>query len=402
MFRLGWFFVYALILRMPPVAYFMLSGLAEVEHALAEKNIPFYFLQGRPEKEIDTFIHEKEIGALITDFSPLRYNRIWKESLLHHVTVPFSEVDAHNIVPVWVASSKQEYGAYTLRPKIHRLLPEYLTAFPLLKTQEHEWGESVKQVDWKSVRSVMKEDTTVLPVTWLSSGEKAADTALTEFINVKLETYDQDRNDPTRHAQSDLSPYIHFGQLSTQRIALEIDHAAVSSLSKNAFLEEVIVRKELSDNFCFYNPDYDSTKGFPAWAKKTLHKHRRDIRPYTYTVQELENGKTHDDLWNGAQQELRIRGKMHGYLRMYWAKKIYEWSSTPEEALKHTIYLNDKYFLDGRDPNGYVGIAWSIGGVHDRAWFEREIFGKIRYMSYNGAKSKFSIKEYIDYVRALS
>ena len=166
--------------------------------------------------------------------------------------------------------------------------------------------------------------------------------------------------------------------------------------AQDAFLEELIVRRELSDNFCFYNPDYDRFSGFPAWAQKTLNDHRRDPRPYLYRREEFEAARTHDPLWNAAQTEMVRRGKMHGYLRMYWAKKILEWTASPEEALETAIYLNDRYELDGRDPNGYAGIAWSIGGVHDRAWKERPVFGKIRYMSYQGCAGKFPVRDYLE------
>jgi deoxyribodipyrimidine photo-lyase len=165
--------------------------------------------------------------------------------------------------------------------------------------------------------------------------------------------------------------------------------------SAEAFLEELIVRRELSDNFCYYNSNYDSFKGFPDWAKETLNTHKKDEREFVYSVKIFEESKTHEDLWNAAQNELIRAGKMHGYMRMYWAKKILEWSKSPEEALKISIYLNDKYELDGRDPNGYTGCAWAIGGVHDRAWVERPVYGKIRYMNRNGAKRKFDVEKYV-------
>jgi deoxyribodipyrimidine photo-lyase len=175
----------------------------------------------------------------------------------------------------------------------------------------------------------------------------------------------------------------------------------VPAAVKEAFLEELTVRRELADNFCNYNPSYDQCDAFPDWAKKTLDEHRKDRREFIYSREELENGLTHDQLWNAAQLELVKRGKMHGYMRMYWGKKILEWTRSPEEALKYAIYLNDRYELDGRDPNGYAGIAWSLGGVHDRAWNERPVFGKIRYMSYNGCKSKFNVNKYIEYATNL-
>jgi len=195
--------------------------------------------------------------------------------------------------------------------------------------------------------------------------------------------------------QSNLSPYLHFGQISAQRIALEVRKARLDPEAQKAFLEELIIRRELSDNYCYYNPDYDRPSGFPAWAQKTQATHQDDRREYDYSSEQLEKAQTHDPLWNAAQMEMVHKGKMHGYMRMYWAKKILEWTKSPEEAQRIAITLNDKYELDGRDPNGYTGIAWSIGGVHDRAWGERPVFGKIRYMSYNGSKSKFDVKGYI-------
>jgi deoxyribodipyrimidine photo-lyase len=165
--------------------------------------------------------------------------------------------------------------------------------------------------------------------------------------------------------------------------------------------DQLIVRRELADNFCLYNPHYDTPQCFPEWAGRTLSDHARDARPYVYARERLEGGETHDDLWNAAQQEMAQSGKMHSYLRMYWAKKILEWTPSPAEALETVIALNDRYELDGRDPNGYAGAAWSVGGVHDRAWGERPVFGKIRYMSYNGCKSKFDVRAYTRRVREM-
>ena len=176
----------------------------------------------------------------------------------------------------------------------------------------------------------------------------------------------------------------------------EIKSSSLSNSDKDVFLEELIVRRELSDNFCEYEPSYDYFEGFHPWAKKTLNQHREDKRDYLYTRGKFEYAETHDPLWNAAQNQMRLAGKMHGYMRMYWAKKILEWSPSPEIALQVAIDLNDKYELDGRDPNGYAGIAWSIGGVHDRAWFDRPVYGKIRYMNFNGCKSKFNVQKYIE------
>ncbi len=395
---------------------FMLTGLEEVEFELGKKNIPFYFLLGDPEVEISKFAREQSASALVSDFYPLKYARTWKERISEIVEIPLYEVDAHNIVPCWVASAKQEFGAYTFRPKIHKLLPEYLGGRSTQVRQMQTVAKKAK-VNWQKVRSEIHVDPAVPKVDWIVPGEKVAQKMLQHFITHKLKNYNEDRNDPTKDAQSNLSPYLHFGHISSEQVVLEVLNATGFRLSEvlekhttstvplrlsaMAFIEELVVRKELSDNFCFYNKFYDSTKGFPAWALKTLDEHRGDDREYIYTLKQLEEASTHDDLWNAAQTEMVRKGKMHGYMRMYWAKKIFEWSRTPEQAMEHAIHLNDRYFLDGRDPNGYTGIAWSVGGVHDRAWFERPVFGKIRYMSHGGAKSKFKIAEYIQKIESL-
>lgn len=389
---------------------FMLKGLQEVEGALARKKIPFFFLRGGPEEEIPYFIERYEIGTLITDFSPLRIKRTWTEKIASGINVPFFEVDAHNVVPCWEASKKQEYAAHTFRPKLLRLLPEFLTEYPELEANsefpEIAAGsgkpETFSEVQKNGIGTLFpgeffEEKTGFLPdFALFEAGEAAARKIMDEFLTNKLGSYSTLRDDPTKDALSNLSPYLHFGQISAQRVALKVEKTKVDPESKRVFLDELLVRKELADNFCCYNPFYDSFDGFPEWAKKTLNSHRRDQRSHIFTLEELETGRTYDPLWNASQIQLLRRGKMHSYMRMYWAKKILEWSESPEKALETAIYLNDKYELDGRDPNGYAGIAWSIGGVHDRAWKEREIFGKIRYMSYEGSKRKFDFKSYIE------
>jgi len=374
---------------------FMLEGLQEVENHLAELNIPFFLLIGSPEQELPAFLVKHHIGGLVTDFDPLRIKQQWKKEVAAHIKSRIYEVDGRNIVPCWEASSKKEYAAYTLRPKIHRALPEFLKDFPLAQKHPFPWPKKVKKTNWDEAEISLKIDRSVPEIDWLLPGEKAAAATLDRFLTKKLSAYASRRNDPTEDGVSNLSPYLHFGQISAQRVALQLKKKKVNKESKDGFLEELIVRRELSDNFCFYNPDYDRFAGFPEWAQKTLNEHRGDKREYLYSLEQFEDGKTHDDLWNAAQMEMVHRGKMHGYLRMYWAKKILEWTGSAEEALEVAILLNDKYELDGRDTNGYVGIAWSVGGVHDRAWKERPIFGKIRYMSYGGCKAKFDVNSYI-------
>lgn len=377
-------------LNAPWRAYqFMLEGLKEVEAAARAHGIAFFLTLGDPAEEIPALAKRLKVGAVVTDFNPLRMPLQWKSAVTKHLDVLFEEVDAHNIVPCWIASPKLEFAAYTLRPKLHRLLPEWLTEFPRLKTHPHAWPHEPKAVDWETAIQSLSIDHSVKPVEWIKPGEHAAQLTLKDFLKHRLARYDEGRNDPTEAAQSDLSPYLHYGQLAPQRVALLTqDHPA--------FFEELVVRRELSDNFCYYNPHYDRFEGFHEWAQKTLNEHRSDPRTHLYCLKEFEEARTHDALWNAAQRQMVETGKMHGYLRMVWAKKILEWTASPEEALRIAIHLNDKYELDGRDPNGYVGVAWSIGGVHDRAWNEREIFGKIRFMSTEACKRKFDVEAYIE------
>jgi deoxyribodipyrimidine photo-lyase len=374
---------------------FMLKGLQELEEALHKKNIPFFLLEGEPTDTIPLFLSELKASVLVTDFDPLRIKRNWKKEISNRIDIPFYEVDAHNIVPCQFVSDKTEFAAHTIRPKIHKHLPEFLEEFPEVKKMKKSSAVTSNKTDWNKVVKSLKIDYSVKEVHWIKPGEKAAAKAIKEFLENRFDLYAEKRNDPNENAQSNLSPYLHFGQISAQRIALIVQQFYQNHPSTESFLEELIVRKVLSDNYCFFNTNYDSFNGFHDWAKETLNKHRKDKREFVYSLHEFENADTHEDLWNAAQRELVTTGKMHGYMRMYWAKKILEWSKSPEEALKISLYLNDKYELDGRDPNGYVGCAWSIGGIHDRAWTERPVYGKIRYMNRNGAARKFDVDKYI-------
>lgn len=374
---------------------FMLRGLRQLRGSLDPLGIPFFLLKGDPSSEIMAFAEEYGVGSLVTDFDPLKEKRVWKDRAFQGLNAHVYEVDAHNIVPCWAASTHQEYGAYTLRPKLHRYLPVYFEEYPEVAAHPIPWRGEPDDFSLESTMEWLKPEAWGDEVTWIRPGEAAAKEALGSFIATRLGGYRLNRGDPVEKSQSDLSPYLHFGQLSAQRVALSIIGCQCHKPSADAFLEELLVRRELSDNYCLYNDNYDASQGFPQWARKTLDDHRGDRRDYIYTPEEFEAAKTHDPLWNAAQQEMKERGKMHGYMRMYWAKKILEWSESPEEALRIAILLNDRYELDGRDPNGYAGIAWSIGGVHDRAWKERPIFGKIRYMGRKGMDAKFDTGAYI-------
>jgi deoxyribodipyrimidine photo-lyase len=376
---------------------FKVAGLQETANTLAQRSIPFYLLQGNDTvRHIISFVQRFGIGAVVTDFSPLKLQQEWLQRLTQSVDVPVAEVDAHNVVPVWQASEKCEYAARTIRPKIHRQLDTFLTEFPQILRQPAPWPHEVPSIDWSTAKTAPQFAVDVPPVSWCAAGETAAHEQLQRFLDERLHRYSDASNDPNEHVVSDLSPYLHFGHISAQRIAHAVEaRPGTRREDKDAFLEELIVRKELSDNYCFFEPNYDTPSGFPTWAQETLDVHKDDERPYVYTKEEFEMAKTHDDLWNAAQRQMVTTGKMHNYMRMYWAKKILEWTNTPQYAQNVAIELNDRYELDGRDPNGYVGVAWSIGGVHDRGWTERPIFGKVRYMNRNGCKRKFDVEHYI-------
>nr|QXF69110.1 CPD photolyase [Pohlia nutans] len=382
---------------------FMLRGLKVLEPKLAELNIPFFIVKGDATQTIPTFVADSKAALLVTDFAPTRHGREWRDTVATNIgEVPFHEVEAHNVVPTWVASDKRETGARTIRPKIHRALPEWFKDIPAVEKQAAWTGQQPAKFDWDSeIAEVLERGKDVPEVTWCEPGEDAGWEALMGFLN-RLKGYHELRNKPAAKALSNLSPYYHFGQLSCQQAAVEVAKLKGKHKAEvDAFLEEAVVRRELSDNYVFYEPNYDNLDACAGWAKETLQKHSTDKREYIYTWDELEKGETHDELWNAAQHEMVYVGKMHGFMRMYWGKKILEWTESPEQALDYALRLNDKWELDGRDSNGYVGVMWSIGGVHDQGWGEREIFGKIRYMNYAGCKRKFDIATYVKMVNAM-
>jgi deoxyribodipyrimidine photo-lyase len=237
------------------------------------------------------------------------------------------------------------------------------------------------------------------PVPGVEAGPVAGRRRLREFVRHGLSGYATTRNHPELDGTSRLSPYLHFGHLGPREVALAVRDAEAPLEDRQAFLEEFIVRRELAVNFVAFNPQYDSLEGCERWARATLERHRADRRELRYSARQLEEAETHDPLWNAAQRQMVATGWMHGYVRMYWAKKILEWTEDPAKAFAIAVLLNDRYQLDGRDPNGYTGIAWGIGGKHDRAWGpERPIYGTIRYMSYASTSRKFDCRRYIQRV----
>lgn len=374
---------------------FMLKGLKKVEEKLEERKIPFVLLSGEPSEEIPKFVEDADVSLLISDFNPLYISRKWKSEVTSKIDIPYKTIDTHNIVPVTEVSDKAEFAAYTFRPKINKKLIEFADEFPTDIIYRDNPAKVVKN-DWEKIIKNLEIDFKVDEVDWLLPGEEEAEKMMNNFLCKKLTGYKENRNNPNVDAVSNLSPYLHFGHISAQRVYLETLKQNNQNEDVQVFLEELVVRRELSDNFCLYNKDYDNFSGFHEWAQVTLNNHREDKREYLYELNQFEYSETHDKLWNAAQNQMKKSGKMHGYLRMYWAKKILEWTVNPETAIATANYLNDKYELDGRDPNGYTGSAWSIGGVHDRPWFEREVYGKIRYMNFNGAKRKFDVDMFID------
>ncbi len=379
---------------------FMLDGLRQTAAALAERGIRLAVLHGSPETTIPQLA--KQADAVIVDEGYLRIQRQWRKTVAAAIDCPLTEVTTNLIVPVTAASDKENFSAGTLRPRIRRQLDKFLT--PLKSTAPKKSSLDIKipgVLDIASPKLLDKLtlDSSVSPSPCYTGGAAEAHRRLTAFLARTLDRYALDRNDPLLDCQSNLSPYLHFGQISPLTVALAA--AKTNSPGRDSFLEELIVRRELSHNFVYYNTGYDRYEtALPAWAQRTLAVHRKDKRPYLYSLEQLEQAKTHDAAWNAAQRQMVMTGKMHNYLRMYWGKKILEWTPTPQEGFAWAIYLNDKYELDGRDPNGYAGTAWCFG-KHDRAWGERPVFGKIRYMNAAGLKRKFDVDGYIRSIELL-
>lgn len=372
---------------------FLLGGLECVSKELQQKNIPLHVLQPAAgtatvgQVVCETALRKLGAAMVVTDFSPLRQFREWKElqaaPILSNAGVPLYLVDAHNIVPVWSAVDKRQVGARTLRPRIHKVIGKYLQSYPVLSDMK----ASVASPEFKlgEYKAFLQMDDSVPAVDWAKPGTVAAMEQFDSFVAKGLKNFDSLRNDPVqKDICSNLSPWINHGHVSFASITKQVKKLNKYANGTASFVEEGVVRRELSDNFCYYSPnDYDSLTTAAVWAQESLALHAADPREYLYSLEELETGETHDDLWNAAQLQVVREGQMHGFMRMYWAKKILEWTVSPNFALRAAQYLNDKYALDGKDSNSFVGVGWSIMGIHDMGWKERPIFGKIRFMNYS-------------------
>jgi deoxyribodipyrimidine photo-lyase len=381
---------------------FMLEGIRDAQASLDKANIPFVLQVGEMVAAV-TKLAEKA-AWVVTDVGYLRIQRQWRDAVAKAIACPFTAVETDVIVPAAAASEKEETAARTLRPKILKRKDEFFDSVPAARSQEPPAAlpEGITSaVDPARLLSEMPVHAGVSPVSAFTGGQQAAKILLNRFIGEKLADYESLARDPAARCQSDLSPYLHFGQISPVAVYQEVSSADAPDNAKWAFLEQLLVRRELSINFVYHNPGYDRYEtAVPNWAQESLKAHQADPRPYTYTRDEFEQAKTHDPYWNAAQTEMAVTGKMHNYMRMYWGKKIIEWTKDPAEAFEIMLYLNNKYELDGRDPNSFTGVAWCFG-KHDRPWQERQIFGKIRYMNAKGLERKFKIAQYVERVNSL-
>ncbi len=373
---------------------FLLEGLAETRQALRERGIRLVVRRGPPAEGI--FALARSAALAVVDGGYLRHQRLWRQEAAEQLECPLVQVETEVVVPVAAASPKEEYSAATFRPKIRRALPHFLTPLPEADPRKSSLGLDFEAWDFPdapAALAMLDVDRSVLPVEAFRGGYRAVRQRLDRFLQEKLAGYPEQRNDPCADGVSGLSPYLHFGQIAPLEVALAAQ--ATGLPAADVFLEELIVRRELAANFAWYNPAYDRYDGLPAWARASLAAHAGDRREYVYSREELEEAATHDPYWNAAQREMLRTGKMHGYMRMYWGKKVLEWSATPAEGFEAAVWLNDKYELDGRDPNGYAGVAWCFG-KHDRPWQERPVFGMVRYMNANGLRRKFDADAYAE------
>jgi deoxyribodipyrimidine photo-lyase len=380
---------------------FMVQGLADVAAALERRQIPFVVRRGAPD-EVALDLAQRA-SLLVCDRGYLRPQRQWRERVAREAACPVIQVESDVVVPVQLASDKRETAARTLRPKISRHLDRFLVPLPQATLSTAASALDVSGEDLSDVDALLGRltiDRSVPPVPLFTGGTTAAKKMLAAFIADSLPTYAENRGQPQTNDVSHMSKFLHYGQISPVYIALELREAAGGE-NTESYLEELIVRRELPMNFVFYEPRYDDYSCVPAWAQATLAEHAGDERTYLYTREQLESAETHDPYWNAAMTEMRTTGYMHNYMRMYWGKKIIEWSPDPRTAHETTLRLNNKYFLDGRDANSFANVAW-VFGQHDRGWTERPVFGKVRYMNAAGLERKADPKGYVAKVEKLA
>ncbi len=377
---------------------FMLEGIREVDAALRRRRIAFRVRIGRPD---DIAIEAaRHASMVVTDRGYLRHQVSWRRRVAAEVDRAIYQVEGDVVVPVEVPTNRAEYAARTLRPKLMRHVGDYLVELPptrLRRTDPSLGDDGIDLHDLDHVLARLDLDRTVPSVESLFRGGSAtARGRLEEFLRNGFDVYAATRNQPQTANVSHLAMHLHFGQLSPVLIALAV-RGARPGADRDAFLEELIVRRELAHNFVAFTADYDCYEAIPGWARRTLEMHARDERPHVYTREEFEAAQTHDVYWNAAMREMRHTGYLHNYMRMYWGKKILEWSAAPDEAYRTAIELNNRYLLDGRDANSYAGVGW-IFGLHDRPWPERAVFGTVRSMTAAGLRRKADPDAYVERV----
>ncbi|MEN3009073.1 deoxyribodipyrimidine photo-lyase [Pseudothermotoga sp.] len=364
---------------------FFLEGLKDVMVDLSQRNIAFQievgnFLKIVPKYAESTFF-------LIVDKAYLPDMRRIRRKVYERVGSTIFEVDTNLLVPVDITSDRKEIAARTIRPKILRLSEAFLNDFEWFE-YEGPRIEVNDRMNLQNIETILNDlQVEYVPPCSMIGGHSEAVKKLDRFIQEKFHNYAKYRNDPGQDVESKLSAYLHFGHISAQEILKRLKQTNDVE-NYEAFFEQLVVRRELAHNFAYHVEDLDDLYSLiPSWAVKTLVQHAEDEREYLYELEQFEKAQTHDEVWNSAQRQLLETGKIHNYLRMYWGKKIIEWTSSPKKAYQIMVYLNDKYALDGRDPNGYVGILWCFG-LHDRPFKERKIFGKVRYMGLGKIKRR--------------
>jgi deoxyribodipyrimidine photo-lyase len=380
--------------------HFMQQGLRDVAEDASELRVGF-ILRRHPDNSLEAFLEEVGAALLVGDENPCREPERWRQVLARRLRLPYWTVDADVVVPSRIFG-RDYFLLHHFRPHLKAQLPNFLVPRKRLRPL-HAWVPP-RRLDQYSLDDDItagfdKLDRTVKPVDTFTGGTHAALKRLRQFAQHDLAHYEARRNHPEVKGTSRLSPYLHFGNIGPITIALACDEAVkqkrATAAARDRFLDELIGWRELSALFVRYNPNYDNWECAEPWAHKSLREHASDPRPERYTLAQLERGQTYDELWNAAQREMVDTGWMHNYMRMYWAKKILEWAPDPATAFDWAVILNDRYFLDGRDPNGYAGIAWAIVGKHDRPWFDRPIFGTVRTMTGASTARKFDSQAYI-------
>jgi deoxyribodipyrimidine photo-lyase len=380
----------------------MLEGLSETQLALTKRKIKLVVQRGSPDKVIIKLAQNASL--VVCDRGYLKLQKVWRKHVAEAIPCQLIQVETDVVVPVNLVSGKAEYAARTIRPKIHKRLEHFLIDLEPMKLQHSSLHLDVASLDLKYPDEVAKSlrlEQNVSSVSqFFQGGSKRAKKVFDDFLANRFGYYRKNRNQPQSNDTSFMGMYLHFGQISPLYLAQMVRFSGGQQDDIEAFLEELIVRRELAMNFVNFTEDYDQYSAIPGWAKKTLAEHKHDKREYLYSLEELEGAHTHDPYWNAAMNEMRRSGYMHNYMRMYWGKKILEWSQSPEAAFETALYLNNKYFLDGRDANSFAGVAWCFG-LHDRPWQERAIFGTVRYMNAAGLRRKADPDAYVAKVQTL-